>query len=116
VFYFRESSAVKGQVSFFKHSGKIYCIGCYHVLCAQEVKHKIYSVDDKSAADSHITVMQKIQSGTELAIGKVVSGKLNYANDFALSEVEMPDVAFAPLDSIPSELRLKRYCFSCYRF
>ncbi len=97
-FYCRKSSSVKGQVSFFKHAGKIYCIGCYHVLCAQEVKHKIYSVDDKSAADSHITVMQKTQNGTEQAIGKVLCGKLNYANDFALAEVEIPDAEYVPFD------------------
>ncbi len=95
--YFRKSSSVKGQVSFFKHSGKIYGIGCYHVLCANELKHKIYSVDFKSAEDSPITLVQRTQNGMENAIGKVLYGKLNYKSDFALAEVEMHEDALGPL-------------------
>lgn len=75
----------------------MYGIGCYHVLCAQEVKHKIYSIDFKNAADSHITMMQKTENGTEQAIGKVLRGKLNYANDFALAEEDVPANILAPL-------------------
>lgn len=91
VCFYRKGSAVKGQVTFFKHGNKLLGIGCYHVLCANELARKIYSIDFDNAESSPLVLIQQATDGKECEIGKVIYGRLNNREDIAIVEVTHAD-------------------------
>lgn len=95
--FFRKRSTVTGQLSFFKHAGKLYGLGCYHVLCANELKHRIYKLSYSSADDSPIEIWHKTQTGIAQPMGKVLYGELNNLHDIAIAEINAPPEHLVPV-------------------
>ena len=99
VCFYRKGSSVKGQVTFFKQGKNLFGVGCYHVLCANELALKIYSLDFKNAEKSPLVLMQKANDGNKRRIGKIIYGKLNDREDIAL--IEVTEEAHLQLKAIP---------------
>ena len=101
VYFLRKGSIVKGQITFFRKGNKLFGIGCYHVLCANETVHKIYSIDFKNAENSPLVLMQQTNYGSGYEIGKVIYGKLNDREDFAIVEItDEARLALKPLATL----------------
>lgn len=99
VCFYRKGSSVKGQVTFFKQGKKMFGVGCYHVLCANELALKIYSLDFKNAEKSPLVLMQKANDGNECEIGKIIYGILNDSEDIAI--VEVTEKTYLQLKAMP---------------
>lgn len=87
VCFYRKGSNVKGQVTFFRAGNKLLGIGSYHVLCANELIKKIYSIDFRNAENSPLVLIRQASDGNEHEIGKIIYGKLNDREDFAIVEI-----------------------------
>ncbi|MCO5280825.1 MAG: hypothetical protein M9931_07215 [Chitinophagales bacterium] len=99
VCFYRKGSAVKGKVTFFKYGNKLLGIGCYHVLCADEMARKIYSIDFKNAENSPLVLMRQTNDGSEHETGKIIYGKLNDREDITL--IEVTEKAHLQLKAMP---------------
>lgn len=100
VCFYRKGSAVKGQVTFFKHGNRVLGIGCYHVLCADEMARKIYSIDFKNAENSPLVLMRKENDDSEHETGKIIYGRLNDKADIAI--IEVTEKVHLQLKAIPT--------------
>lgn len=100
VCFYRKGSAVKGKVTFFKYGNKLLGIGCYHVLCADEMARKIYSIDFKNAENSPLVLMRKENDDSEHETGKIIYGRLNDKADIAI--IEVTEKVHLQLKAIPT--------------